>query len=182
MRTRTVGMRLLSWLGSCALVAGSCALAGCSGEPSGLNVAAVDIENDAQIAVEPGFGAGLYVEYYTGGDWYVFTTCDTLQSDYGCQFEISLYVPRDQDIWNTAGDDLEFTEDELFTERSAVHLNLWTFDDFDGVSFSTDPGTTVRLDFSLDGYIQPEVLFWNGNGRLRDGAPSIPLDLEPEAP
>ena len=173
--TRT--QRLLGWLLAVALPA-----AGCSGVHSDFDVARVSIENDVLLDVEPGLGAGLYVEYYTGGDWYVFTTCDTARSGFGCDFNVSIEVPSGRGIFGVGGDDLEFAEDDVSSGFDSLYLSTRTFDDYDGVHFSTDAGTTLRLDFDLDGLTQPEVLFWNSKGRIRSDAPTLPLDLKPEAP
>jgi hypothetical protein len=154
----------------------------CSSDDSGLGIGRVEIENDAQLLVDAGQGAGVYVEYYSGGDWYVYTTCDTARSGFGCQFDIDLYVPEGNKLRDVVGDDLEFTEDYLDWGGNLIQLSTWTYDDFDGVAFSTRAGAPLRIDFTLDDFAQPEVLFWNERGEVRDTAPSIPLDFEPEAP
>src|SRR5690606_41867852 len=70
------------------------ALAACSGArdtatgTTQQEVPAAVIDTDATLAdIEPGRGVGLFVEYASGGHWRVCVTCDTLESELGCQWD-----------------------------------------------------------------------------------------------
>lgn len=142
----------------------------------------VDIDTDARIDVSSGDGAGVFVEYAAGGDWELFTTCDTNLSDIPCEFDILVSVPLGERISNVDGLELE-RDDEVFSlERGVLSLFFLTASDFDRVQFRTSPGQTVRIDALVDGVPDPEIMFWNGYGALQFAAPSNPLDLTPSEP
>src|SRR3954468_10911544 len=52
------------------------------------NVLRMDIDTDQTLVANPGDGAGLFVEYAAGGEYHVFSACDTNKSDYVCHWVV----------------------------------------------------------------------------------------------
>ncbi|MEN9579609.1 MAG: hypothetical protein RJA70_2618 [Pseudomonadota bacterium] len=139
----------------------------------------VEIDTGAGIEVEGGQGAGVFLQYSSGGEWELFTTCDTLLSGLLCEYDIVLSVPVGARLGSPRGLELE-RGDQVVEQRDGVLRLLWlTGDDFDRVTFETDEGETLRLDALIDGVPDPELIFWNGYDALQQAAPSNPLDLTP---
>jgi hypothetical protein len=139
----------------------------------------VGIEPDAALEVAPGEGAGVFVEYYSDGFWWVYTTCDTNRSGLACDYDVELFVPKVERFRDAEGDDLEFNDD-LFVDKTSIRLRARTNTDFDGFSFYTEPGVKVRLDVHLGGESRPDIVFWNSRGALQHAAPTNPVDFLPE--
>jgi hypothetical protein len=150
--------------------------------PDALDTRIYDVTIDANVGIDvlPGEGAGVFIEYASGGDWYVFTTCDTELSSRLCDFDIFLSVALGESIERVEGVDLERYDHVVRVESGIVRALFVTDSDFDGVTFRTSPGATLRLDVLIDGIEDPEIIFWNGYGALQSVAPSNPLDLTPD--
>jgi len=52
----------------------------------------------------------------------------------------------------------------------------------DGATIETTPGAILRVDLLLDGKAEPRFIYWFGDGVLHQGAPTNPIDLEPNTP
>jgi len=76
--------------------------------------------------------------------------------------------------------DLE-SDDSLSLSGNQVRLVASTGQNLDGFTFQTDPGAAIELDALLDDGPANRFLFWAGDGALRSGAPSNPIDLVPSA-
>lgn len=141
------------------------------------------IDVDRQLDADPGAGAGLYVEYASGGHWQLRTTCDTLRSGETCKWDVLVIPQSGSSILNPVGSDLE--QDDLVrqypNDPSIYQLAAFTSSDVDAFSFDSDPGATVRVDALLDDRCALNYVFWVGDGALHPGAPSNPLDLTPSA-
>jgi hypothetical protein len=63
---------------------------------------------------------------------------------------------------------------------------LWfyaqTGSESDGVDFASDPGAPVELELWLDGYIDPQYIYWVGDGVVHEGAGDSPVVFEPNTP
>lgn len=140
----------------------------------------VTIDADHSLTTDLGYGAGLFVEYYRGGHWTLWTSCDTEITGLDCHWEasISAFAP----IYGVDGFELEgydyvdrYGSDGLtFIADTAYHL--------DGIDFDTEPGALVQLEVWLDGYLAPEYVVWFGNGEVRGGITHASLVLQPDAP
>lgn len=140
------------------------------------------IDTDATIAqVSFGTGAGVFVEYASGGTWRVFTSCDTKTSRYSCQFDI--IVDASDGVQDFAPEGLESSDGDWvdWTDDGAVRLVATTAYGSDGLTFVTEPGATARIDVFLDDAPAPRYIYWVGDGGLHRGAPSNPIDLAPSA-
>lgn len=140
------------------------------------------IDPDARIDVAPGDGAGVFIEYETGGGWHVFTTCDTLVSDIECLWDIIVSVDPRLTITLREEEELEADDVIVRDDPGSLRFVAYTDVDFDGFFFDTDAGETVELDAFIDGESDPRFINWIGLGGLNQGAPSNPILLEPTDP
>jgi hypothetical protein len=143
----------------------------------------VVIDPDKALQQDPGDGAGVFVEYATGGHWHVWTSCDTNHSKAICNFTAFLTVDSGGQISNVQEESLE-TDDRatLDTAESSVELNVHTSAEFDGVTFDATPGARVQLEVYLDNDPDPRLVYWVGADVLHQGAPTDPINFEPVAP
>jgi hypothetical protein len=142
------------------------------------------IDVGAQVDVDAGQGAGVYVEYATGGHWHLRTSCDTDKSNTSCAWDVLVY-PTDSTnaLSNFVPENLE-SGDSLhpYADTSDTYqLNATTTTDLDGFTFDGNPGGAVTVDALLDGTCAVDYFFWVGNGALHSGSPSNPLNLVPSS-
>ena len=146
------------------------------------NPRTVAITPDKALESAAGDGVGVFVEYLTGGHWHVWTSCDTNISKAVCGFTGFVTVESGAQISNVQGENLE-TGDlaQLDTSGGAVHLNVRTSTEFDGVTFDATPGAKVELEVYLDNDPDPRIVYWFGDGVLHQGAPTDPIVFAPSA-
>jgi hypothetical protein len=140
------------------------------------------IDTDATLTdISPGEGAGVFVEYQTGGTWRIRTSCDTRVSGASCVWDI-IVTPINGTVNTFVGEELE-SSDWLGRERfDGVRLISFTDFSIDGVSIQATESVPVRLDVYLDGQPANRYIYWVGDGGLHRGAPDNPIDLLPTAP
>lgn len=146
------------------------------------DVASASIDTGATLAqIEPGQGAGAFVEYQAGGTWHVFTSCDSALSGFACRWDI-IVSPLTGSLTNLTEEELE-SGDALgrYGTRSARFVVDTDFD-LDGFFVDSDPGAKLRVDVFLDDQPAPRFIYWVGDGGLHAGSPTNPIDLEPSAP
>jgi hypothetical protein len=136
------------------------------------------IDTDQLLDVDPGAGAGAFVEYEAGGTYHVTTSCD-FSSGAECLWDIVVTPLRGAPIKSVSPLDLEKDDSLGFGATNQLRLVAYTGDDFDGFSFQTDPGAALEVDVFLDDAAANRYLFWVGDGALHNGAPSNPVDLVP---
>ena len=147
------------------------------------DVAESNIDTGATLSeIEPGQGAGAFVEYQAGGKWRVYTACDTAITGYDCPWDIIVSVGSKDQIVKFDPEELETTDYIDWRTARGVRMVATNTLDFDGVSFETNPGATVRVDVYLDDAPAPAYIYWVGDGGLHQGAPSNPIDLIPTEP
>jgi len=143
------------------------------------------IDTDAQLQVEPGQGAGLFVEYGAGGHWTIRTTCDTsLKDNPACPWDVIVTPEDGRSISNVAGLELESSTDSIAAypdDPRSYNLIAQTAGDIDGFTFDTEPGTAISVDSFLDGTCALSYFYWSGDGALHTGSPTNPLVLIPSA-
>ncbi len=138
------------------------------------------IDTDQLLDVDPGVGAGAFVEYEAGGTYHVTTSCDVEQSG-DCYWDIVVTPLADAALLNVSPLDLESDDSVTLGAGSQARLVATTGSDFDGFSFQTEPGAAVQFDVLLDNAPGNRYLFWVGDGALHSGAPSNPVNLVPSA-
>lgn len=169
----------LGALGSLTIALGACTFErGGRAVPVIQPVEHVEIETDVLLTADPGEFAGVVVEYLSGGQWVVTTTCDTEFTDFLCEFDIVLTLPTGT-FSGLETEQLEATDEALLLADDVVQLRFETAFGRDRAIVFTRPGLPLRADVLLDGVFDPGALFWNGYGLVQDLAPSNPVEFEP---
>lgn len=148
--------------------------------PPSTNVEQATIDTDQLLDVQPGVGAGAFVEYESGGTYHVSTSCD-VSSGTDCLWDIVVTPLDDAAVQSFAPRDLEPDDSLSFGAGNQLRLVAYTGQDFDGFSFQTDPGVGIQVDALLDDAAGNRYLFWVGDGALHSGAPSNPINLVPSS-
>lgn len=153
----------------------------CAGNP--VDPVQTEIDTDSKIEVQPGKGAGVFVEYSQGGHWLLRTTCDTEKNDVPCDWDVIVTPEDNRSISNVQPQDLEATDSVgIYPDYPrSYQLLAQTSADVDGITFDTEPGTAIAVDAFLDGTCALPYFFWVGNGAAHTGSPSNPLVLIPTA-
>lgn len=138
------------------------------------------IDADELLDVDPGVGAGAFIEYESGGTYHVTTSCDVGQGG-SCYWDIVVTPLADAALLSVSPVDLEAEDSVTLGAGNQVRLVAKTGKDFDGFSFETDPGAAIEVDALLDDGAANRYLFWVGDGALHSGAPTNPIDLVPSA-
>lgn len=185
------------FLGLCAVFAASAALSGCifiGGDhdndhhvdtdppPTLPEPMLVSIDTDQTIDAVPGEGVGLFVEYAAGGNWLLWTTCDTNYSNVACIFDVFASVDTSSTIDEVTSDDMEGHDQAEVLTNGEVHMHAETASDFDAVRLVTTPGAILRVEVSLDGVANQHFVYWVNDGILHEGAPTNPVDFQPTSP
>lgn len=145
------------------------------------------IEPDERLEAPPGEGAGVFVEYESGGRWHVWATCDTRLTGRACHFDV-LAQTSTGSIRNVVGDALAPGDSLTQDCTDTAQLLLTSRSDISGMFFETQPGATVVFDVLVDGVPYPELVYWYGSFRetdasdVRYGAPGNPIALTPRRP
>src|SRR5690606_16010321 len=140
----------LGWAALAALL-----LAGCvdpdppRDEPIEEEVAELAIDPDARLALEPGEGIVVGLEYASGGTWTLTTVCDTARTGARCVFDIIVDSFGDNGIGDVARVELDREDRVIRLDPYALNLDLSTGSDVDSVSFATDPGASLRVSVAL---------------------------------
>lgn len=140
----------------------------------------VTIDADEVLETTLGEGAGVFVEYESGGLWRIWTACDTNVTGYTCLFDV--YATAGSSIDRVATDDLEAYDQVDITAPDALVFYTETGIDYDGIAFQAEPGAWLELEVLLDGAVDPRYIFWVSDGAVQDGAPGSPVIFEPDEP
>jgi hypothetical protein len=138
-----------------------------------------NVDADATMSVRPGEGAGIFVQYASGGHWSVFTACDTNRSNRPCRFDLIISADPTVSFSGPQGLDLEPVDVLSLGSDGTIRLQTGTAGKLDGVSFDADPGATIRVDALLDGEARPDLVNWIGGGQQQQGTTDNPVDFTP---
>ena len=147
--------------------------------------ASVAIDTGATLASPPGAGAGLLVEYESGGVWHFWTVCDTATSGASCHYQI--------DVWPESGATLTSVSQDTNNGANAVeitsgadHVQATAVTTADTEGFrvtSNTPGSAVQVQVVLDNNgADPRLFFWTSDGVIHFGGPTDPLTFTPTSP
>ena len=104
------------------------------------NIAESTIDPGATLAeIEPGKGAGAFVEVSAKGVWHVYTACDTDISGYSCGWDIIVTPLGDNTITAKEGDRLEKADYLGWYGDYSVQMVTDTSYDIDGFFFEANP-------------------------------------------
>lgn len=128
-------------------------------------------------------GAGIFVEYASGGTWKVQTTCDVGASNADCLWDIYAYTQVGVSFASIDAIDLESDDDLQASFGGELTLYTTTAGDVDGVTFTTNPGEPVTFEFALVDSRQPEkFFFYASQGAIKTGIASPAIKLTPTTP
>jgi hypothetical protein len=144
-------------------------------------VALYTIDTDQGMAQDPGNGAGVFVEYQSGGGWYVYVTCDSNRSGgTPCYWDIQVDLLGGS-FAGLAAATLD-SNDYLASEGPGPRLVAETTSEVDGFTFAADRGATVRFDVLLDGRAGNGYVLWVSGGAVNTGSATNPVDFKPSTP
>jgi hypothetical protein len=151
-------------------------------DPPSTEILRGTIDTDAALEVEPGRGAGVFVEYQSGGRWHVYTACDSELSDAYCVFDVLVNPVGSATVLGISPENLE--GDDLLAVSGKDEVNLIAYTDYglDGFWLETEPGAVLSIDVLLDDQDGNRWVDWVGDGAVHKGAPSIPFEFEPSVP
>ena len=151
-------------------------------DPPQDQISQVAIEADQALSANPGEGVGIFVEYRSGGEWHIWTTCDTFTSKVVCGFDIFAATHPDQ-LRGFAADQLEEGQDSLIDlGNGEIELRADTDSETDGMTVQTDPGAVLDLEVYLDANSAQPFVYWVSDGVIHTGAPSNPVEFIPQTP
>ena len=139
---------------------------------------------DADMAmgeITPGQEAGAFVEYESGGLWHLYVSCDSnVRGGSACEWDI-LVNPVDG-YWDAPTADGLERDDQFGYDEYGPWLYALTTADYDGITFATEPGTTVRFDVLLDGWDANGYVRWVSGTAVNLGAATNPVEFKPNSP
>ncbi len=165
------------------LAATAAASSGCilvDNDPYYDNPVYATIDADHILHTELGYGAGLFVEYVSGGLWRLWTSCDTLNTGTLCDYDVEVVSHEPIDTIESL--DLEGYDHIDSVSSSSLRFAAVTGSHTDGVEFTTTAGALVEIRLLLDGAPAPEYFVWYGNGYVHDGALGLPVVFQPDQP
>lgn len=185
---------VLSTLSAAAMLAigtSGCLISGSAGIDVGVDIDPIYVEpaafieqvvvdTGASMAVDPGAGIGVFVQYDQGGHWTIFTTCDTDYSATSCDFDMLVYPTDARTLLdNVEGFDLDASDSFTLGNDGSINLVTQTAFGMNGMMFDADPGAEIEIDILIDGVAQPEFVYTVSYGRLVDGVSTNPVDFLP---
>jgi hypothetical protein len=149
----------------------------------------VDVDPNQTMNATPGNGVGVFVQYKTGGHWYVWWTCDTNVTSESCAFDNVVSVSKGT-ITNVAGmNPAELSTGVTQKAPGAIEALSNTTTGIDGVTFDT-PLTAgqvpvITVDAKVNGAENGGWLFFVQGGQINGGTHDMltdPLMFEPSTP
>lgn len=139
------------------------------------------IDTDATLNAVPGEGVGVMVEYASGGEWKIRTTCDTNVSAAVCIFDLTASLKAGT-FELVESDGVEGLDNLKVVEATQAVLHAETASDTDGMRIKAAPGSILRLEVQLDGKPESRFVYWMSGGVVNEGAPTNPVEFEPSLP
>jgi hypothetical protein len=127
------------------------------------------IDSNQTMTAAPGQGVGVFAEYYAGGAWNIWWTCDSIvdPNNVPCQFDVKISVATGTIALPAAQG---FQTTDTFTS-SATRLEGVTLTTVgtSGVTFQTSPGATITLSATVGGQYDGRFIFFVEGGKVDDG-------------
>jgi hypothetical protein len=142
----------------------------------------VDVDPNQTLSAVPGDGAGVFIEYSSGGHWHVWWTCDTNKTQLSCAWDVTIAEPNGS-IVKAAADASSTTIGT--SSGTSLDATSTTGANLDGVRFDTAAGATITVTASIGGVYDGSFLFFVQNGKINGGYAGTltdPLKLEPASP
>ncbi len=180
--------RLVSLLAApCLLATASCWVEADPPDPPepSPTAATVGIATGQTLNSEGGQGAGLLVEYWGEGQWYIWTVCDTFVTGLVCSYDVTLALEPGASFVSVVDEPPDPDgSNEVGASDAQASLRFGTQTEVDGVVVRVEPpGAPLFVRATLDGTLDPSVVFWVDEiGTVRHGSPTNPLWLSPTVP
>jgi hypothetical protein len=142
------------------------------------------VQVDADVnppTTNPGYGAGVFVEYASGGHWRMRVICDTVVSGQGCTFDLWAQAIGAA-VANVAGQGLGPNDLVGTLGTDTARLSVDTSTEIDAMTFDAPPGATVRLTMQLGGLSCVGFIFYKSGGVVTVDNVGNPVDLVPASP
>ena len=148
----------------------------------------VVLDTDQVMNADPGQGVGIFTEYFTGGKWHVWWTCDTTLSKQLCDVALSATVA------SGTIDNLDVGELQggyaATPNPSRVEARATTSTQVHGITFTTSPGAVVTLEATVSGLKEGpgqnrSFFFFVQDGKINGGFTgrlTNPLQLQGKTP
>jgi hypothetical protein len=148
----------------------------------------VVVDTDQVMNADPGQGVGIFTEYFTGGKWHVWWTCDTALSKQTCDVALSATVA------SGTIDNLDTAELQggvaTSPNPSRVEARATTSTQVHGITFTTAPGAIVTLEATVGGLREGpganrSFFFFVQDGKINGGFAgrlTNPLQLQGKTP
>jgi hypothetical protein len=143
----------------------------------------VQVDTGQTMNAAGGEGVGVFVEYFKGGHWHLWWSCDTNRTSQSCNFDVHATV--------SAGSISNIDNGELNggvatpTSTSSVDVTSTTSTDVHGVRFDTAPGAIITVEASVGGLKDGSFLFFVQDGKVNGGFSgqlTNPLQLQGTSP
>ena len=139
----------------------------------------VQIVEGAPLRSAPGEGAGLFVEYRGGGEWYVWTACDTKITGLSCKWDVFVNATTGSIDRISPAPDPKANGTVSLADGTAA-LRAFNTTQIDGMTFHvSEPTAPVKIEGWLDGKADPRVFYWTGPMVIHEGAPTNPVIFSP---
>jgi hypothetical protein len=160
--------------------------AGSDAGPSSPSVL-VSVDSNQTLTATPGNGVGVFVQYQTGGHWYVWWTCDTNKTGLPCAFDNTVSVQTGA-ITNPTGQTLTANDTVTQISPQSIEEITNTTNNVDGMTFDTPivngDKPIITLDVKLGGAEQCGYMFFVQDGKVNGGYQGClpdPLMFEPSS-
>ena len=146
------------------------------------------VDTDQVMNADPGQGVGVFTEYFGGGKWHVWWTCDTSISNQECDVAVSATAAAgnisDVDSTGLAGGST------VTPTASRVEAHVITTTQVHGITFKTNPGAVVTLEATIGGLKEGpgqnrSFFFFVQDGKINGGFTgrlTNPLQLKGKTP
>jgi hypothetical protein len=148
----------------------------------------VVVDTDQVMNADPGQGVGIFTEYFTGGKWHVWWTCDTAVSNQQCDVALSATVASGT-ITNLDAGELQggFA---TAPNPARVEATATTTTQVHGITFTTNPGAVLTLEATVGGLREGpganhSFFFFVQDGKINGGYSgrlTNPLQLQGKTP
>lgn len=146
------------------------------------------VDTDQVMNADPGQGVGVFTEYFGGGKWHVWWTCDTAKSQQQCDVVLSATAATGtiSNLDTTAIDN----GSAVLSNPSRIDATTTTTTQVHGVTFSTSPGAVLTLEATVGGLREGpgpnrSFFFFVQDGKINGGFAgrlSNPLQLQGKTP
>jgi hypothetical protein len=128
----------------------------------------VEVDTGEQMNAPPGEGVGVFIEYFAGGHWRVWWTCDTSITDKTCAFEIGISA-NSGELSNSKPEGIGTAGTVATVSSRQIKATTITGAQSHGVRFDTAPGAIITVDAAVGSLRDGKYFFFVQNGQINGG-------------